>query len=87
MPILGMKSMKVMLCSRKCTWRIFLDSVFGVVQSKSFGGLSNNDGDGYENVTQQVKFAASNFIALIPSRLICHMWATDLFTDTAAILN
>ena len=33
----------------------FLDSVFGVVQSKTFGSLSNNDGDGYENVTQKVK--------------------------------
>ena len=33
----------------------FLDSVFGVVQSKSFGCLSNNDGDGYENVSQKVK--------------------------------
>ena len=33
---------------------VFLDSVFGVVQSKSFGGLSN-DGDGCENVTQKVK--------------------------------
>ena len=55
MPILTMKSMKVMLCSQKCTGGFFLDSVFGVVQSKSFGGLSNNDGDGYENVTQKVK--------------------------------
>ena len=34
---------------------VFLDSVFGVVQSKSFGGLSNNDGVGYENVTHKVK--------------------------------
>ena len=40
------------------------------IGSDSIGSLSNNDGDGYENVTKKWIYAALNFIALIPSRLI-----------------
>ena len=40
------------------------------VGSESIGSLGNNNGDSYENVTKKWIYAASNFIALIPSRLI-----------------
>ena len=39
-------------------------------QFQLWGSLSNNDGDGYENVTKKV---TSNFIVLIPSRFIRQM--------------
>ena len=39
------------------------------------GSLSNKDGNGYENLTKKVNCAASNLIALIPSRLIRQMLA------------
>ena len=39
------------------------------------GSLSNNDRDGYENVTNKWIRAASSCIALIPSRWICRMLA------------
>ena len=39
------------------------------------GNLRNDDGDGYENVTKKWICAASNFITLIPSRLIRQMMA------------
>ena len=42
---------------------------------KWIGSLSNNDGDGYENVTLKVSRAALNFIAFIPSRSIRQMLA------------
>ena len=41
----------------------------------SVGSLSNNDGDSYENVIKKWIRAATNFIALIPSRLILQMLA------------
>ena len=37
--------------------------------------FTQDDGDGYENVTKKWICAASNFIALIPSRLIRQMMA------------
>ena len=39
------------------------------------GSLSNKDGNGYENLIKKVNCAASNLIALIPSRLIRQMLA------------
>ena len=40
---------------------------------KILGNFSNNDGDGYENVTETVN--SRYFIALVPSRLIRQMLA------------
>ena len=36
--------------------------------------LSNNDGDGYENVTKKWICATSNLIALIPPRQFVKYW-------------
>ena len=48
----------------------------GSLRSTISGSLRNDDGDGYESVSY-LKWicAASNLIALIPSRLICQMLA------------
>ena len=41
----------------------------------AFRCLSNNEGDGSENVTKKWIRAVSNFVALIPTPLICQMLA------------
>ena len=45
------------------------------VADSKIGCLSNNAGDGYENVSQKGIRAASNFIAFIPFRLLRQMLA------------
>ena len=45
------------------------------VLAMPLGRLSNKDGNDYENLTKKVNCAASNLMALIPSRLIRQMWA------------
>ena len=47
------------------------------------GSLSNDDGDVYENVV----CAASNFIALIPSRLLSQMWVNFFGVGFQRILS
>ena len=44
--------------------------------TKAIGNLSNNDGDGYKNVTTKVS-SRFLFIKLIPSRLIRQILAND----------
>jgi len=47
----------------------------------TIGSSSNNDGDGYENVTLKLNRVASDFIALIPSRLIREMLANAFVVE------
>ena len=45
----------------------------GVARGQAMGTLTNDNGEGSENVTKKWIRAVSNFVALIPTVLICQM--------------